>query len=247
MLGATLTTLETAMHAFIPAVLLAFHHVFVDGVWWLRFREPAEDDGIVGALYLVYYAPLFAGLVLYFVNSANADAAAIIVIVVTTLHYVVGAWKSLLSEDRLATIRDRYTNRDNAVADGIIVVGLVVASFALENHLYVYPAIVAALIGNTFCIAGQTKMPMGLRLAWVSVLLVWGWLAILDQYASWWLGVIVATGVFAKAGWELLRHYKEGKDNNILFSHLLAGFFHAASSIALAIVVVSRGVDWRAP
>lgn len=127
-----------------------FHHLFVDGLWWPRYgRASSVDDGSkVGALYIFYFAPLMACVPLSVFGKS--DLVAILVVVVTGMHFVVAgvvAWPRFLS-----VARQRYQLKLAILADVLITTALVLAIVHLANGMdYSWTAVIAALLGNLFC------------------------------------------------------------------------------------------------
>lgn len=260
---ATTMSMDAITMALPFAAILVFQHVVVDGIWWLRsdyrvgkIDETKKIKHAVKALYQAYYAPLFVAIVLLLIDNWYRQTAVIIVISVTTMHFVVGGVVALNNSSFLETITNRYKKARTTFADTNITFALAIATYVLgkqldghdgnySNHDWlIFPAIVAAVVGNTFCLADQLNVEVTLRSGWVSILTLWGWLAILDETWGYVLSTLVSVVVFVTSVIFLFKNY-DGK--TLRSSHLIAGVFHALSSIALSIVVWAEDKSWRSP
>ena len=259
------TTMSDAITmAVLFAVILVLQHVFVDGIWWVmianyrggKIDKTQKIKHVVKALYQAYYAPLFVAVVLLLIDVWYRQTAVIIVIAVTSMHFVVGFVVALSNSNFLATITNRYKKPKTVFADANITFALVIALYLLAQQIdsdnghqskqdwLIFPAIVAALVGNTFCLADQLDVDVTLRSGWVSILILWVWLAILDETWGYTLSALFSGTIFL-IGCIFLRLYFNGK--TLISSHLVAGLFHALSSLALSIVVWAEKKSWRSP
>lgn len=127
-----------------------FHHLFVDGLWWPRYGRTStvDDDSKVGALYIFYFAPLVACVPLSVFGKTKL--VAILVVVVTSMHFVVAG---VVAWPRFITVaRQRYKIKMAILADVLITAALVLAIVHLANDMeYSWTAVIAALLGNLFC------------------------------------------------------------------------------------------------
>ena len=246
------------------AAFLVLQHVFVDGIWWVmianysggKIDKTKKIKHVVKALYQAYYAPLFVAVVLLLIDVWYRQTAVITVIAVTSMHFVVGFVVALSNSNFLATITNRYKKPKTVFADVNITFALVIALYLLAQQIdsdnghqskqdwLIFPAIVAALVGNTFCLADQLDVDVTLRSGWVSILILWVWLAILDETWGYTLSALFS-GIIFLIGCIFLRLYFNGK--TLISSHLVAGLFHALSSLALSIVVWAEKKSWRSP
>ena len=263
LIATTMSTDGLTMASWLVAILV-LQHVFVDGIWWVmiaNYRGGEIDESqkikhVVKALYQAYYAPLFVAVVLLLIDVWYRQTAVIIVIAVTSMHFVVGFVVALSNSNFLATIRNRYKKPKTAFADANITFALVIALYLLVQQIdsdnghqskqdwLIFPAIAAALVGNTFCLADQLDVDVTLRSGWVSILILWVWLAILDETWGYTLSALFSGTIFV-TGCIFLRLYFDGK--TLISSHLVAGLFHALSSLALSIVVWAEKKSWRSP
>lgn len=260
---ATTMSMDAVTMALPFASILVFQHVLVDGIWWLssdyragQIDETKKIKHVVKALYQAYYAPLFIAILLLLVDTWYRQTAVIIVISVTSMHFVVGGIVALNNPSFINVITTRCTNATTAFADVNIIFALVLAVYLLlgqldchgcdnvKNERLVFPAILAAVVGNTFCLADQLNVKVTLRSGWVGILILWGWLAILDEAWGYAISTIVSGLIFLVALSFLFTRYN-GK--TLLSSHLVAGVFHAVSSVALSAVVWVEDKSWRSP
>jgi len=252
MLVATTMSKDTVTMALPFTVVLAIQHVAIDGVWWINstYRAKKNSSKFVNALYQTYYAPLFVAAVLCLVEYTNAGP--IIVITVTSLHFLVGAGLTVSrASSILESVATRYADLQNGFADALITFGLALASYTLvHNSVWLtFPAILAAVLGNSFCMANNLNYTVSLRICWISALLLWVWLSIENKTWGYTLTTTVSGIIFALATVFVAKYYTRTSKINytILSGHLLAGLFHALSSIVLSCVVWGQDKSWRAP
>lgn len=127
-----------------------FHHLVIDGLWWPYYGRttPLDNTNKVGALYIFYFAPLAACIPLSIFGETTWVAS--LVVVVTTLHFLVGGMVAY--PDFLSVTRQRYQQPLAIVADVLITAALVLACVHLANGMkYSWIALIAAMLGNLFC------------------------------------------------------------------------------------------------
>lgn len=239
-----------------PAIALVVQHVIIDGMLWTNSEyragtidETKMEKHVVKALYQAYYAPLFVAVVLLLVDEWYSDVAAIIAATVTSLHFLVGAVVALRKPSVLEVVRNRYNNPTTVFADASISFALALAVYVLYTgeRWLIFPAIVLAIIGNTFCLADQVDYNVSLRSGWIGVILVWVWFAILSKMWGYVLSVTVSGSIILTADIMLYKFWTRLKKKDIVFGHFVAGVFHALSSVVLSIVVWALDRSWRAP
>ena len=112
-------------------------------------------------LYALYYIPLIFGFVIA-IRDPLSQVPGIIVVAVTSAHFVVGGLRILCSADKTAVIKDHFNSLAAKTSDVLILSGLAlgiiaVANTELENKLS--SAVIVAFIGNTFCVYNNLIKP----------------------------------------------------------------------------------------
>jgi hypothetical protein len=134
---------------------LLFHHLVVDVGWWSAYGRTDKnlEHGIIQALYIMYYAPLVTAIMLF--AAFESPASRWICIVITCLHYAVGGLR--MSVEGLDVLK-RYTGPNGwkaTLADILILLGLILAIVSFSNAVILWPALVAAFVGNLFCVLNE--------------------------------------------------------------------------------------------